>query len=165
VTKHDLIYRQQKIYNQRYQWPLAASLLMLLTSLTVGTRRSSGRRASAVPRAVAVSAASVVMAVLVIPMRSEGADQVNSQANGQANDPGTAGGAAGVAAGGAAGGAAGSAAGGARAPVLEYNSGTSAYRAGQFSQATQSFQQSIKDGTGERRQAPGRSTGRLLQPR
>ena len=26
VSKHDLIYRQQKIYNERYQWPLAASL-------------------------------------------------------------------------------------------------------------------------------------------
>jgi tetratricopeptide (TPR) repeat protein len=34
--------------------------------------------------------------------------------------------------------------GDARAPVLEYNAGTTAYRAGQFPQATQSFQQSIK---------------------
>ena len=63
VSKHDLIYRQQKIYTQRYQWPLAASLVMLLASLVVGTRRSSRRRTAAVARAVAVSA--VVMAVLV----------------------------------------------------------------------------------------------------
>ena len=115
VTKHDLIYKQRKIYNQRYQWPLTASLMMLLTSLVVGTRRSS-RRAPAVPRTVAVSAVSVVMAALISPMRSESADQVNDQ----------------------------SAMSNARAPVLEYNAGTSAYRAGRFPQATQSFQQSIK---------------------
>ena len=116
VTKHDLIYRQQKIYNQRYQWPLTGSLMMLLASLVVGTRRSSRRRAPAVSPTVAVSAVSVVIGVLIIPTRSESADQAHDQ----------------------------SAMGNARAPVLEYNAGTTAYRAGQFPQATQSFQQSIK---------------------
>jgi Ca-activated chloride channel family protein len=65
---------------------------------------------------VAVSAVSVVIGVLIIPTRSESADQAHDQ----------------------------SAMGNARAPVLEYNAGTTAYRAGQFPQATQSFQQSIK---------------------
>jgi Ca-activated chloride channel family protein len=116
VTKHDLIYRQQKIYNQRYQWPLTASLVMLLTSLVVGTRRSSRRQVSAVPRVVAASVATVVMAVLIVPARSESADQAGDQ----------------------------SAIGNTKAPVVEYNAGTSAYRAGQFSEATQSFRQSIK---------------------
>jgi Ca-activated chloride channel homolog len=115
VTKHELIYRQQRIYNQRYQWPLTASLMMLLTSLVVDTRRSS-RRVPAVPRAVVVSAVSVLMGLLIVPMRSESAGQVNDQ----------------------------SAMSNTREPVLEYNAGTSAYRAGQFPQATQSFQQSIK---------------------
>ena len=116
VTKQDLIYRQQKIYNQRYQWPLTASLILLLASLMVGTRRSRRGRTPALSRAVAVSAVSVVIALLVIPMRSESADQVNDQSS--VRNP--------------------------RAPVLQYNAGTSAYRAGQFSEATQSFQQSIK---------------------
>jgi len=116
VTKHDLIYRQQKIYNQRYQWPLAASLLMLLASLVVGTRRSSRRRVPSVSSAVAASVVSAVMLVLIAPTRSESSDQGNDQ----------------------------SATRNAPAPVLEYNAGTSAYRAGQFPQATQSFQQSIK---------------------
>ena len=116
VTKHDLIYRQQRIYNQRYQWPLAGSLLLLLASLVVGTRRSSRRRSPAVSHAVAVSAVSVVMAVLIIPTRSESSDQANDQ-RAMTND---------------------------RAPVVEYNAGTIAYRAGQFPKATQSFQQSIK---------------------
>ena len=117
VTKHDLIYRQRKIYEQRYQWPLAGSLIMLVAGLLVGTRRRTRRRGTpAVSRAVAVSAVSVVTAVLVIPTRSESSDQANDQ----------------------------SALRNSRTPVLEYNAGTSAYRAGQFPQATQSFRQSIK---------------------
>ena len=75
VSKHDLLYRQQKIYTQRYQWPLAASLVMLLASLVVGTRRSSRRRTAAVSRAVSMSA---VLAVLLIPTRSESADQTGA---------------------------------------------------------------------------------------
>jgi tetratricopeptide (TPR) repeat protein len=116
VTKHDLIYRQQKIYTQRYQWPLTASLMMLLASLMVGTRRSRRRRAPTILSTVTVSAVSILMGVLIIPMRSESADQANGQ----------------------------SAMGDARTPIAEYNQGTSAYRAGQFPQASQSFQQSIK---------------------
>ncbi len=49
VAKHDLALRQQRIYTQRYQWPLAASLGMLLASLLIGTRRggaASRRRRS-----------------------------------------------------------------------------------------------------------------------
>jgi Ca-activated chloride channel homolog len=110
VSKHDLVYRQQKIYIERYQWPLAASLCMLLASLMVGTRRSSRRRTA--PGAVAMLA---MMGVLVIPMRSESADQTN--APGGAAD--------------------------AKTPLAEYNVGTSAYRAGKFPQATQAFQKSI----------------------
>jgi Ca-activated chloride channel homolog len=108
VTKHDLSYRQQKIYNQRYQWPLATSLVMLLTSLMVGTRRWKRRRASVVARAVTAAAASLVMGLLMVPSRSQSAE------------------------------------GDARTPVVQFNAGTNAYRAGQYSQATQSFQQSIK---------------------
>jgi Ca-activated chloride channel family protein len=126
VTKHDLIYRQQKIYNQRYQWPLTGSLIMLLASLVVGTRRMSPRRAPEVSRAVAMAAVPIVMAVLIFPTRSDSADQPNDL-NSIRNS---------------------------RVPVLEYNAGTNAYRAGQFSQATQSFQQSIKT-------APGSDAKRL----
>ena len=57
-----------------------------------------------------------MMGLLVIPTRSESADQTVTAA-------GTA---------------------DARTPLVEYNAGTSAYRAGQFPQATQAFQKSIK---------------------
>ena len=113
VSKHDLIYRQQKIYTERYQWPLGASLVMLLLSLVVGTRRLGQRRVPVVAHAaVAVSA---VLGLALAPMRSESADQTD-----------------------------GSGSGGTRTPLVEYNVGTSAYRAGQFSAATKAFQQSIK---------------------
>ena len=113
VAKHDLIYRQQKIYTERYQWPLAASLVMLLASLMVRTRRSNRRRLAAVARAVA---ASVLMGVLVNPVRSESADQTDL--SGAMANP--------------------------KAPLVEYNAGTSAYRADQFPEAATEFQQSIK---------------------
>jgi Ca-activated chloride channel family protein len=113
VSKHDLLYRQQKVYTQRYQWPLAASLVTLLASMMMGTRRSGRRRTAAVSRAVAVL---TLMGVLVIPMRSESADQTNTP--GRAAD--------------------------ARTPLAEYNAGTSAYRAGKYPQATQAFQKSIE---------------------
>jgi Ca-activated chloride channel family protein len=41
IAKHDLASRQQKIYIERYQWPLAASLALLLSSLLIGSRRRS----------------------------------------------------------------------------------------------------------------------------
>jgi Ca-activated chloride channel family protein len=59
VEKHDLAVRQRKIYVERYQWPLAASVVFLLASLLVGTRRRRVGRAAA-------GAAAVTAAVLLI---------------------------------------------------------------------------------------------------
>jgi Ca-activated chloride channel homolog len=112
VSKHDLVYRQRKIYTQRYQWPLAASLVMLLVSLVVGTRRVGRRRTAAAAPAFAMSMA---LGLMIVPLRSQSADQtepVGARAD-------------------------------AKAPLVEYNAGTAAYRAGRFPQATQAFKQSI----------------------
>jgi Ca-activated chloride channel family protein len=117
LVKHDLASRQQKVYIERYQWPLAASLAALLSSLLVGTRRSARARARALRRAAGgVTATSCLLALMLIPMhRSHAA-----------------------------------------APTAEavYNSGTAAYRAGQFPQAAQAFQQAIN-------QAPSSAAQRL----
>jgi Ca-activated chloride channel family protein len=113
ATKHDLAYRQQRIYIERYQWPLAASLLLLLASLIVGTRKWKLPRKAAVLQAAVMSGAWLI---LMLPIRSRSAGQTDA-AGGQAD---------------------------VKAPLREYNAGTSAYRAGQFPQATQAFQQSIK---------------------
>jgi Ca-activated chloride channel homolog len=103
IAKHDLASRQQKIYIERYQWPLAASLAMLLSSLLVGSRR----RGRAPLRAMA--AAPLAILLLALWLRNVHAASVL--------DP--------------------------KGPIVDYNAGTAAYRAGQFPQAAQSFQQSI----------------------
>ena len=103
IAKHDLASRQQKIYIERYQWPLAASLAMLLGSLAIGSRR----RSRAPLRALAAA-----------PPGNLAAGALAWQPCTRLRiDP--------------------------KEPVVEYNTGTAAYRAGQFPQAAQSFQQSI----------------------
>jgi Ca-activated chloride channel family protein len=122
VTKHDLVYRQQRVYIERYQWPLAASLFLLLASLMVGTRRRVKRRPAVEPapqpaprqsRGTA-TALLVAIGVLAIPPRTVGADQTNT----------------------------------APSPLTDYNAGTAAYRAGKFPQASQAFQSSINAAPG-----------------
>ena len=64
TAKHDLAFRQQRIYIQRYQWPLAASLALLLVSLLIGTRRRGEARR---PRAAHMAAtATLLMMILTI---------------------------------------------------------------------------------------------------
>jgi Ca-activated chloride channel family protein len=59
LAKHELESRTEKVYIERYQWPLAACLACLLASLMVGTRRRSRspRRAAAAGAAAGVGAA------------------------------------------------------------------------------------------------------------
>ncbi len=66
TAKHDLAFRQQKIYIERYQWPLAASLGLLLGSLLTGTRRRIGARGAA-PRGALVASSLVLLMALPIP--------------------------------------------------------------------------------------------------
>jgi len=151
LAKHDLASRQQKIYIERYQWPLAASLGTLLLSLLIGTRRRVRARAklpaiSAAPvraaRSTAAGAtAASLLALLFCPWHStHGAAPGEAEApppepHSASPTPGAPG-----------------APGAPRArvpgavptnPTQAYNSGTQAYRSGQFPQAAQAFQQSI----------------------
>jgi Ca-activated chloride channel family protein len=103
IAKHNLASRQKKIYIERYQWPLAASFALLLSSLVIGSRR----RSRAALKALAAAPLGVML--LALCFRSVHADSILAS----------------------------------KAPVVEYNAGTAAYRAGQFPQAAQSFQQSI----------------------
>ncbi|HEY0801382.1 MAG TPA: VWA domain-containing protein, partial [Steroidobacteraceae bacterium] len=67
IAKRDLASRQQRIYTERYQWPLAASIGMLFASLLIGTRRRGGARASATSAAMAVMGAILAMPSHVQP--------------------------------------------------------------------------------------------------
>jgi Ca-activated chloride channel family protein len=114
IAKHDLASRRQKIYTQRFQWPLASALALLLMSQLVGSRRKVARRVAA------RVAATLLLAMIALPVRSPRAadNPPPAPARPPENDI--------------------------RQPVQQYNAGTSAYRAGQFPAATKAFQQSIK---------------------
>jgi len=65
LAKHDLAFRQEKIAIERFQWPLAASLGLLLTSLVVGTRRWRHAR-----RRATFAVATLLMMVFVLCLPS-----------------------------------------------------------------------------------------------
>jgi Ca-activated chloride channel family protein len=129
LTKHDIEYRQRKIYIERYQWPLAASFGMLLASLLIGTRRRGGAPR---PAAIGVAAPSNVLGLVVLSMLSMRAASVDAQ-DANTNVDYTAAEQAYAAA----------AQRDPKKPIQQFNTGTAAYRAGQFPQAVQAFQQSI----------------------
>ena len=119
LAKHELASRQQKIYTERYQWPLAAALASLLLSLLIGTRRRGGGRQRT--KAGITAALSGMLVCAAVPA-SRAATPV-------AGTPAAAATPAAEAA--------------PKSPVADYNAGTAAYRASRYAQAAQDFQQSI----------------------
>jgi Ca-activated chloride channel family protein len=143
LAKHDLAGRRQRVYNQLYQWPLAAALLALLASMLVGTRRRSrasegvNKRTPAPTIAPAFSGARIPAAATFgllllassLPAHASTATAASAYTKGQfaaaaqdyaaaaKHDP--------------------------RDPVLQYDLGTAAYRAGQYKAASQAFQASL----------------------
>ncbi len=63
VAKHDLAFRVRKVYIERYQWPLAASVGLLFASLLIGTRRRI--RVRGVAGAAVVSVPSLLLLTLL----------------------------------------------------------------------------------------------------
>ena len=70
TAKHDLAFRQRKVYIERYQWPLAASLGLLLGSLLIGTRRRVVARQSA-PRSAVIASSLMLLWLLADPQDSQ----------------------------------------------------------------------------------------------
>ncbi len=151
LLKHDLASRQQRVYIERYQWPLAGSLALLLLSQLIGNRRRVRRRqraqaseprnaagAPAPSAAAATALPALALLLLLLPplavapagsavASTRSADEAYKKgdfvtaakqyADAAKRDP--------------------------QKPALQYNAGTAAYRAGQFPQAAQAFQESI----------------------
>ncbi|MGC2032393.1 MAG: VWA domain-containing protein, partial [Steroidobacteraceae bacterium] len=139
MLKHDLASRQQRVYTQRYQWPLAASLGLLLSSLLVGTRRRSRvptrrRLSDTGSRPIDAAAVSwlIVPLVLLLPAAPVHASPASAEDAYKEGDY--------VA---AAKEYAAAAARDPKKPVLEFNAGAAAYKAAQYPQAVKAFQQSI----------------------
>jgi Ca-activated chloride channel family protein len=138
ALKHDLASRRQRVYTQRYQWPLAGSLGLLLASLLIGNRRriASRRRQASVPRPSWFDSAAASVLILLLlglsPARSARASTARAEEAYRKGDYVTA--------------AKEYAAASKRdphLPELQFNAGTAAYRAGQFPQAARAFQDSI----------------------
>jgi Ca-activated chloride channel family protein len=138
LARHDLASRRQRVYTERFQWPLAASLGLLLSSLCLGTRRRGAQKHKLAapeperPRFVPRAAVAVLGALLLIPTsqaRATPATAENAYKKGDfaaaqreyaaeaQHDP--------------------------KAIDLQFNAGAAAYKAGQFAQATEAFQKSI----------------------
>ena len=138
LVKHDLASRQQKIYTQRYQWPLAAALAMLLASVLMRTRRRVpgadeaqagapiGARLS-VPGVAALSG--LLLPVFIHPAHASTTSAAKAYAKGDfvtaERDYSAA------------------AQRNPKSPALQYDVGTAAYRAGQYPQAAAAFQASL----------------------
>jgi Ca-activated chloride channel family protein len=148
LLKHDLASRQQKVYIQRYQWPLAASLALLLFSLVIGTRRRIGvrRRDPVSPRPALAGPAAVSLLMLLSALALTGPVRASTATAEEAYKRGDFETAARE--------YAAAAQRSPKKPVLQFNVGTAAYRAGQFPQAAKAFQESIS-------RAPSGDAGRL----
>jgi len=88
LTKHDLASRRQRVFTERFQWPLAAGFLFLLASMSVGTRRRHPRQTvepapiPVVPRApFGASGVAVVIGLLMfLPGHQAKASPVTAEA-------------------------------------------------------------------------------------
>jgi Ca-activated chloride channel family protein len=137
LVKHDLASSQHRVYTQRYQWPLAAALGMLLASVLLGTRRripgkypAASTESIGRPVVVGSTALSALMLLLAVhPAHASTASAKLAYAKGDyvkaerdyaaavQHAP--------------------------NAPVLEFNLGTAAYKAGRFGEAARAFQASL----------------------
>jgi Ca-activated chloride channel family protein len=138
LAKHDLESRSQKIYNERYQWPLGAAITLLMCSLLLGTRRrlASTESPTEVERPLVrfsfPASAAVMGFIALLPLHSAHASPATAakayeQGNFTAaerdymaaaqNSP--------------------------KQPILQYNEGAAAYKAGEYPRAAQAFQASL----------------------
>jgi Ca-activated chloride channel homolog len=138
LAKHDLESRSQKIYTERYQWPLGASLVLLLCSLLLGTRRrfpaaqSLTEEKRPLARFALPTAAAALGLMALLPFHSANASPA-SAAKAYALGNFTAAEHDYMAA----------AQNNPKQPILQFNEGAAAYKAGQFPQAAQAFQASV----------------------
>jgi len=149
LLKHDLASRQQRVYIQRYQWPLAASLALLLMGQLIGTRRRiSVRRPGPVPetRPALARPAAVSLLILLSSLVAAGAVRASTLSADEAYRKGDFVTAEHE--------YAAEAQRSPKKPALQFNAGTAAYRAGQFPEAAKAFQEAIS-------RAPSGDAGRL----
>jgi Ca-activated chloride channel family protein len=140
LAKHELASRRQRVYTERFQWPLTGSLALLLASMLVGTRRRSPRKnqvpasvtGTVRPHLMAQPAAAMLGAMLCLPFNQAQASTATAEKAYQKGDFAT-----------AQREYAAAAQRDPKKPDLQFNVGTAAYKAGQFPQAAEAFQKSL----------------------
>ena len=140
LAKHELASRRQRVYTERFQWPLTGSLALLLASVLVGTRRRSPRKnqvpasvtGTVRPHLMAQPAAAMLGAMLCLPFNHAQASTATAEKAYQKGDFAT-----------AQREYAAAAQRDPKKPDLQFNVGTAAYKAGQFPQAAEAFQKSL----------------------
>ena len=138
LAKHDLASRRQKVYTERFQWPLGAALAFLLASTLIGTRRRVVRRnevPAAAPARPPFFARPVTVAaglLLLIPFSQARASTTTAEKAYQKGDFST-----------AEREYAAAAQHHTNKPDLFFNMGTAAYKAGQFPQAAEAFKKAL----------------------
>jgi Ca-activated chloride channel family protein len=90
VAKHDLAFRRRKIYIERYQWPLAASVALLFGSLLIGTRRrrAAGSDAAGAAAHATIAAVPGLMLLAMMPVgapRAAGSTPYTDEVKGAAD--------------------------------------------------------------------------------
>jgi Ca-activated chloride channel family protein len=140
LAKHELALRRQRVYTERFQWPLAASLVLLLASQFLGTRRRLARKLEALApvagtaraQLLAYGTAMLLGGLLFNPFGQANASPVTAEKAYQKGDFAT-----------AQRDYAAAAQHDPKTTDLRFNLGTAAYKAGQFPQAAEAFQQSL----------------------
>jgi Ca-activated chloride channel family protein len=82
VARHDLAFRRRKVYIERYQWPLAASVGLLFASLMVGTRRRRRIRAAVGAAVVSVPGLLLLAMLPTSAVRSAGTNPTSDEEKG-----------------------------------------------------------------------------------
>ena len=67
MPKHELSSRRAKVYEERYEWPLAAGLVCLIASIMIGTRRRDADKGKPAFAGRAATAAAAILALMAIP--------------------------------------------------------------------------------------------------
>jgi Ca-activated chloride channel homolog len=80
LPKQDLASRTQKVYDERFQWPLALGLACLLASTLIGTRRGERKRASRPQKALRTASTMGVLALTALASSAQASPQSAEQA-------------------------------------------------------------------------------------
>jgi Ca-activated chloride channel family protein len=80
IPKHDLSSRRQKVYDERFQWPLGIALAFLLASTMIGTRKRSATTVARPQKAVKSAAMVGALAVMACAPSAQASPQEAEQA-------------------------------------------------------------------------------------